>query len=109
MASNMTLGQKIKQYRKRHAMTQGELAAKIGVEPLHITNIENGKKGISLDKLILICKCLHVSLAEVLPIEGQDDFELRQRWTEEIVSAIDGLDIAQLGTVKTMVCSLLAE
>lgn len=107
MITNTTLGQRIKYYRKRHSLTQGELASKIGVEPLHITNIETGKEGVSLDKLVLICQCLHVSLSDIMPIELQDDFELRQHWTDEIISAIDELDTDQLGMITTMVCSLL--
>lgn len=109
ITTNTTLGQRIRYYRKQNSMTQGELALKIGVEPLHITNIETGKKGVSLDKLMLICQCLHVSLSDILPIDVQDDLELRQRWTGEIVSAIDALDTTQLGIVRTMVCSLRPE
>ena len=109
MVSNLDVGRKIKQYRKQHAMTQNELASKVGVRSLHITNIENGKKGVSLDTLLLICECLHVSVSDVLPEEGRNDFELRKRWMDEIVHVMDALDTARLGMVRTMVCSLLCD
>lgn len=108
MITNPVLGQRIKHYRKLHSMTQEELAAVIGVASLHINNIENGKKGISLDKLVLICNHFHISLSDILPLGEQDDSELRKQWTDELVNALDGLNVTQLGTIKTMVCSLLS-
>jgi transcriptional regulator with XRE-family HTH domain len=106
MTSKSSIGQNIRQHRKLHGMTQKDLAEKVGVKPLHIMNIENGKKGVSHKRLLQICDCFHITLAELLPAEEHDDFELRQRWRDEIVSAIDELDTARLGIVKTMVCSL---
>ena len=109
MKNNSELGKKIKYYRNMYGSTQSELAAEIGVETLHIANIENGRKGVSLDKLVLICRHFRINLSDVLPIEKQDDIELRNQWKNEIVNALDNLDTNQLGIVKKMVCSLLSD
>lgn len=103
------LGLKIKQYRKMHNMTQEDLALILNVEPEHIANIERGRKGISLQKLILLCKHFHINLSDILPIENQDNAELRDKWIKEILSTLENLDTTQLGIVKMMVTSLIIE
>jgi transcriptional regulator with XRE-family HTH domain len=109
MIATSPIGQKIRQQRKMHNMTQKQLAESVGVQPLHIMNIENGKKGVSHKRLIQICECLYINPAELMPVEERDDCELRQRWRDEINRVIDKLDTGKLGTVKTMVCSLHSE
>ena len=112
MKANPILGERIRQYRIQNSMTQKELASEIGVEALHITKVENGKRGISSEKLKLICKCFRINLHDLLPQEYEvqpDDSELRQQWEKEIVSAIGRLDTAQLGMVRTMLCALFKE
>lgn len=104
--STSVLSQKLKHYRKLHNMTQMDLAYVIGVAPEHIANIECGRKGISLEKLILICRHFNISLADILPIDEQDDSVLRGRWIDEIKGAIDTLNTTELSFVKTMVCAL---
>ena len=106
MSSAQILGQRIKLYRKMNALTQKELAAEIGVAPLYISSIEQGRKGISLDKLIEICRWFNISLADILPVEEQEDFKVKEEWIAEVVSALRELETAQVGLVKTMVCSL---
>lgn len=109
MNKNAVLSQRLKHYRKLNDMTQAELAAIIGVESVHIANIERGRKGISLDKLVLICKRFNISLSDMLPIDTRDDSALRGKWIEEIVVAANDLDTSQLGLVRKMVCSLQEE
>jgi transcriptional regulator with XRE-family HTH domain len=109
MSAESILGQNIRRYRKQHAMTQKDLAKITGVASMHISNIEQGRTGVSLDRLVLICEQLNVSLADVLPINKRDNSDLREKWLEEILSVIVELDTAQLGIVRTMICSLLPE
>jgi transcriptional regulator with XRE-family HTH domain len=109
MTAASPIGQKIRQQRKFHSMTQKQLAERVGVQPLHIMNIENGKKGVSHKRLLQICECLYINPAELMPMEERDDCELRQRWRDEINHVIDKLDTDLLGAVKTMVCSLHSE
>ena len=87
-------------------MTQEELASELGVEPLHISNIERGKKGISLDMLLLMCKCFDVGVGDLLPIGEHEDNELKTKWISEILETLDALELSQVGLIKTMVCSL---
>jgi transcriptional regulator with XRE-family HTH domain len=109
MIAEPILSQKIMHYRKLHDMTQKELATIIGVDAVHIANIEKGRKGISLDKLVLLCRRFNIELSDILPIGEQNDDELRSEWINEIIDAIHTLDTQQLGLVKKMVRSISTE
>jgi y4mF family transcriptional regulator len=62
----MTFGQRIKQYRKQSGMTQEDLAEAIGVTQESISQMENDKVRIYLDKLNDICKALNITLEQIL-------------------------------------------
>jgi transcriptional regulator with XRE-family HTH domain len=101
------IGQRLKYYRKLNLLTQKQLAAKIGVKALHISNIELGRRGISLDKLIEICRLFNINLSDISPMIGKkDESIIKELWIGEIVSSLRVLDAAQVKVVKTMVGSL---
>ena len=104
--TNPVLSEKIRQYRKMYGMTQEELASAVGVEPLHISNIERGKKGISLDMMLLICKCFDIGLDDLLPTGEHEGTEMKAKWISEINETLDRLEYSKVGLIKTMVCSL---
>ena len=54
------LGLNIVYYRKRKKYTQFELAEIIGVDRSHISSIELGKIGPSMDVVFALCKALEV-------------------------------------------------
>jgi len=108
MNNTQILGQKIKHYRKLNSLTQKELAARIGVAPQFIASVEQGVKGISLDKLVELCKWFNISLSDILPLDeqGDRDTKTKERLIGEIVEALNTWDTARVGFLKTMVCSL---
>ncbi len=60
-------GKKLKEYRKKHLMTQAQLAEKVNVDDKHISCIESGKNFPSAD--------LIERLATSLGVEPKDLFE----------------------------------
>jgi transcriptional regulator with XRE-family HTH domain len=100
------IGERIKRLRKAQSMTQAEFAAEIGVEPLHISNIERGKKGISFGKLERICKQFSINMVDLIPINDFEDADLKYDLIDEIVETLELLDLSQVRLIKTMVCSL---
>ena len=61
-----SIGDRIKRYRIDKKLSQEDLAAKIGIGFKHISNIERGYKGISLEKVIDIANALDVSADDLL-------------------------------------------
>ena len=56
------LAKTIKRIRKEEALTQRELAAKLGLEPGHIAKIENVQANVTLETLNKICVHLKCSV-----------------------------------------------
>ena len=63
---NIEVGQNIKQLRERAGLTQETFSELIGLGVKHVSAIECGAVGISLDSLRRICTVLSVSADDVL-------------------------------------------
>lgn len=88
----MELGKNIAKLRDIHKMTAIELAKKIGVNPSHISQIENGKKFPSIEVLQKIAKTLNTTISELLDeVPEQTPAELRR-----LVDAAKNLDDKQI-------------
>lgn len=63
------IGQRIKEVRTDKQLTQEYLANMIGVNTLHVSNIETNKVKVSLTLLIQICNALDVTMDYLLENE----------------------------------------
>lgn len=69
----MTIGEAIKTARKAVPMTQKELAEKLGVSAVNISQLENGARTPKIETLQNIAKALGVSTLDLLgPYEGPE-------------------------------------
>lgn len=59
------LGSRIRNKREEHRMSQAELAGKAQLSTQHISNVENAKSKIGLEKLVDIANVLDCSLDEL--------------------------------------------
>ena len=59
---NKAIGDKIHKLRRLNAMTQSELAERAGISVTFLSEIENGKKSMSVDTLIKLSSVLRVSI-----------------------------------------------
>lgn len=57
------LGKKIKKLRTKKRITQYELANILDVSRVQISNIENGRRGMNLKKLKVLCKYFKIDLS----------------------------------------------
>ena len=55
------IGDRIREKRKEHKLSQRELAEMVHISPSHLSDIENGKKKIGIDILMRITEALQVS------------------------------------------------
>lgn len=61
-SSNAGIGARVRKLRNRRKLTQAQLGLLIGVSDKHISEIELGKTGITIDMQILLHDALHCSL-----------------------------------------------
>lgn len=58
------VGRKIRELRKRHKLTQTELAARIGIQQSDLSRMEQGQYRVSLDTLFRILAEFEMSISE---------------------------------------------
>lgn len=74
--TNRIIGNKIYQLRRSINMTQQELAEKVGISVTFLSEIENGRKSMSVDTLIKLSKVLQVSLDTIVfGKDAEDDMQ----------------------------------
>ena len=64
--NTMKIGQNLSAIRLRHGLTQAELAEAADVTTDHISHIESGSRGISLELLLKICLALRTTPNDIL-------------------------------------------
>jgi transcriptional regulator with XRE-family HTH domain len=105
MRTNKILSEKIKQFRKALDLTQEEFAAEIGVESQHISAVERGIKGISVEKLMEICKKFNLKMDDLLPTD-EIDTSMKEKWIVEIADCLQEMDAVHVGVLRRMICSM---
>jgi transcriptional regulator with XRE-family HTH domain len=99
------LGDKIRQFRKTLGMTQEEFAAELGVEALHISCIERGTRGVTLDRLVDMRGKFNISIDDFLSTADCDG-SLKAKWIGEITDALHRMEPLQVCLLKRMVVSM---
>ena len=79
------LGKRIREERLRCNLTQEQLAELTDVSTTYIGFVERGKRSITLEKLVDISSCLHVSidtlLHDIVPAtQSPNDLQLQALW-----------------------------
>ena len=70
------LGERISQYREKRGITQMKLAEDLDVSPTHVSYMEKGKRGLTLERLIMVANVLHVSTDQLLVDYLENTIEL---------------------------------
>ena len=91
--NQVEFGQRMQEARKLAGMTQEELAEQLNIGPVHVYNIENGRKGCSIDLLLEFAELFEVSTDYLLTGRGNMNAEIR----EHLQGAIDELEVLLLG------------
>ncbi len=81
------LGIRIKRRREELKMSQAELAARADLSTQHISNVENARSKIGLDKLVTIANILNCSVDELLC--GSMKTGSRTIYSDEIAGIIE--------------------
>lgn len=94
---NVRVGANIQKLREEHHYTQEELSEKLGVTPNHLSAIERGVSGISLELLEKTCQALRVTSDHIL--FGHTNIEIEE---EDFIAFIQSISQAQSEMMKTM-------
>ena len=86
--TDITTGKQIRHLRTQSGMTQEELAEQLNIGPVHVYNIESGRKGCSIDLLLEFAELFEVSTDYLLTGKGNMNAEIR----EHLQGAIDELE-----------------
>ncbi|MBV8985985.1 MAG: helix-turn-helix domain-containing protein [Acidimicrobiia bacterium] len=76
------LARGLREVRRRHHLSQAELARLCGVTPSAISQAESGARGLSLDTLLLLGEQLHVGLDSLFEHQASPGYVLARRPTQ---------------------------
>lgn len=79
------LGKRLREERIRSGLTQEQTAEYINVSTAYIGLIERGERSVTLEKIILLAECFHVSVDYLLqdflpPTTSIDDKQMQRLW-----------------------------
>lgn len=70
----ISLGKRLREERLHCGLTQEQVAEAVNVSTTYIGLIEHGERSVTLDKLVALCQCFHVSvdflLQDSIPLAG---------------------------------------
>ncbi len=92
------IGQKIREFRKKNAISQEQLAEKVGISVTHMSHIETGNTKLSLPVLVEIARVLEIKTDDLL----RDRQFLDERSYDEILDILDRCDDKQLQVLTSI-------
>jgi transcriptional regulator with XRE-family HTH domain len=93
VVSRKDLGERIRTLRRQRDLTQGELAAALGVTQSNVSAIERGARGITIHQVVQLATILRAATDEILgrkPI-AEEDALIRDRRFRRRLQRIDQL------------------
>lgn len=79
----MNVGNNIAKFRKEKKLTQEELAKLINVSPKTISSYENNRNLPNIEILILLSEALDVKIDDILGINKENNFELKNKYEKK--------------------------
>ena len=76
LSSSILFGTRVRQIRKQFNLSQARLAEKAGLSPKYISDIELGKKGVSLDTADKIAAAFDLPLSDILKEQSTESVDL---------------------------------
>src|SRR5476651_1600178 len=78
MIMEASLGKRIKALREALRISQEELSQRLGLDRASLSLIENDKRSLKADELILLSKTLNISIDELLNLKSSTEVILEQ-------------------------------
>jgi transcriptional regulator with XRE-family HTH domain len=94
------LGEGLRRLRRDRSLTQRELARIAGVTPAAISQVESGRRGLSLETLVPMCDRLGIGLDDLLGSRRRDHHVLARREQRQVAADTTALFEAPDGPVR---------
>ena len=88
-ATEILLGERIRELRKKRGLTQEQFAELIEVEQKHVSRIELGKSFPTLERLEKISQALRVPLRDIFDFVHLADLHTRSAGIEDMMKQLD--------------------
>lgn len=98
MNKKKLIGLRIKELRKRKALSQEEIAEKAETSPNYVSRMERGTENPTLDMLIKLSEALEVDLWELFDFKHQESSKALREMLKKFANEIDDQE-----KLKTMV------
>lgn len=93
-----TLGTRLSKLRKLYGVTQEQLSDLLDVSPKHISHVERGESGLSINNLIEVCKFFNCSLDYL--VLGVAENSILSKLPIEIVEILNTGDEKELARLR---------
>ena len=100
------IGRRVAQVRKGKGFSQEALAERIGIQPVTLSRLETGDRGLSLSSLAVIAEALEVTLGDLVDTGRMLPEAAHAPDEAELVSAYSGLSRARQKLVVKLVREL---
>lgn len=83
IVDRLPIGERIKYWRKKRGFTQADLARKLEISPVNISQIENGSRSPTISTLELIASALEVELSDLIrdPCSNETAIDIKKAST----------------------------
>lgn len=100
----MEPGLQISQYRRLKGLSQADLASRAGIAQANLSNIEKGKRDLTVSMLLRIAEALEVKPSVLIEKEpSAKPFKLTRTQIEKVAEAVVNPDLKVSGEVRAMV------
>ncbi len=103
----MSIGEKLKQLRKRKNISQQELAEILEVHPKHISRYENNASRPSIDALLKLRDLFHVSLDYLVTDAESNEIQIHDKELKKYFEAVEKLNEEDQKVIKKVIEAML--
>ncbi|MCR5255867.1 MAG: helix-turn-helix domain-containing protein [Acetatifactor sp.] len=83
-----TIATNIKKYRLLNGLTQDEMAKRLGIDSQYYSQLEQGRRNFTLERIIDVCSVLDLTIDRIISSDILDDTSKIIKDKEELISLI---------------------
>lgn len=105
---NQAIGQRIREERERLGWTGEEFAEMVDLSPLYVGQLERGERRMSLETLVKVCDCCHISTDYLIYGNTAED-ELGRVRINNLLSECSKKELSLVENIVNSIVSYIAD